>query len=80
MNLIILICDNRIAYFSRKGLAVFFVELGQEVEAGQELGHMQDLFGNIIETYKFPFKGYVRFLRVWYSVNIGEPLVGISAL
>jgi hypothetical protein len=54
------------------------VEIGQEVEAGQELGHMQDLFGNVIETFKSPQKGYVRFLRVWYSVNIGESLVGIS--
>ena len=54
------------------------VELGQEVEAGQELGYMHDLFGNVIETYRSPKKGYVRFLRVWYSVNIGEPLVGIS--
>jgi predicted deacylase len=54
------------------------VEIGQEVGAGQKLGYMQDLFGNIIETYKSPQKGYVRFLRVWYSVNIGEPLVGVS--
>lgn len=54
------------------------VEIGQEVEAGQELGYMQDLFGNVIEKYHSPQKGYVRFLRVWYSVNIGEPLVGVS--
>lgn len=54
------------------------VEIGQKVEAGQELGYMQDLFGNIIEAYESPQKGYVRFLRVWYSVNVGEPLVGVS--
>lgn len=54
------------------------VEIGQEVEAGQELGYMQDLFGNVIERYESPQKGYVRFLRVWYSVNVGEPLVGVS--
>lgn len=54
------------------------VEIGQEVEAGQELGYMQDLFGNVIERYLSPQKGYVRFLRVWYSVNVGEPLVGVS--
>ena len=40
--------------------------------------YTQDLFGNVIETFKSPQKGYVRFLRVWYSVNIGESLVGIS--
>jgi hypothetical protein len=54
------------------------VEIGQKVDTGQELGYMQDLFGNIIEVYKSPQKGYVRFLRVWYSVNVGEPLVGVS--
>jgi predicted deacylase len=54
------------------------VEIGQRVDAGQELGYMQDLFGNIIETYASPQKGYVRFLRVWYSVNVGEPLVRVS--
>jgi hypothetical protein len=54
------------------------VEIGQEVKAGQELGNMTDLFGNIIETLTAPKKGMVRFLRVWYSVNIGEPLVGVA--
>jgi predicted deacylase len=54
------------------------VELGQEVEAGQELGYMTDLFGNVLETYKTPEKGVIKFLRVWYSVNTGEPLITVS--
>ena len=54
------------------------VEIGDHVKKGQELGTMKDLFGNKIETYISPEKGWVRFLRVWYSVNTGEPLVTVS--
>jgi predicted deacylase len=54
------------------------VEIGQDVQEGQELGYMSDLFGNVLESYKAPKSGMVRFLRVWYSVNIGEPLVGVA--
>jgi predicted deacylase len=54
------------------------VEIGDYVKKGQELGTIKDLFGNKIKTYISPEKGWVRFLRVWYSVNIGDPLVTIS--
>jgi predicted deacylase len=54
------------------------VEIGDHVKKGQGLGTMKDLFGNIIETYTSPENGWVRFLRVWYSVNIGEPLITVS--
>jgi len=56
------------------------VEIGQEVQKGQELGNMTDLFGNILETYTAPERGWVRFLHVWYSVNVGEPLVSVSLI
>ena len=54
------------------------VEIGQHVQKGEKLGDVSDLFGNVLETYVAPDKGWVRFLRVWYSVNIGEPLVTVS--
>jgi hypothetical protein len=66
------------AVAERGGIWHSKVEIGQEVQEGQELGNMTDLFGNILETYKAPEKGWVRFLRVWYSVNAGEPLVSVS--
>jgi len=56
------------------------VELGQRVTAGEEIGNMTDLFGNIIKTYKAPEKGIITFLRVFYSVNCGEPLIGLVVL
>lgn len=56
------------------------VDLGQSVSTGEELGNMTDLFGNILETYKAPEDATVTFLRVFYSVNCGEPLVGLVVL
>lgn len=54
------------------------VEIGDHVEKGQEIGTLRDLFGNTIKTYTTPKAGWVRFLRVWYSVNVGEPLITVS--
>lgn len=54
------------------------VEIGDHVERGQEIGTLKDLFGNTIKTFTTPKDGWIRFLRVWYSVNIGEPLFTVS--
>jgi len=56
------------------------VELGQRVKPGEEIGNMTDLFGNVIKTCTAPQDGIINFLRVFYSVNCGEPLVGIVFL
>ena len=39
-----------------------------------------DLFGNVLETYEAPEDAVVSFLRVFYSVNCGEPLIGLVVL
>jgi len=57
-----------------------YVDLAQMVSKGQEVGNISDLFGNIIETYKVPEDSMVTFLRVFYSVNVGEPLIGLVVL
>jgi len=57
-----------------------FVELGQSVKAGEEVGNMTDLFGNVLETYKAPEDSVVSFLRIFYSVNCGEALIGFTVL
>ena len=54
------------------------VEIGDHVEKGQKIGSLKDLFGNTIKTFTAPQDGWIRFLRVWYSVNIGEPLFMVS--
>ena len=64
----------------RGGIWHSFVELGQSVRAGEEVGNMTDLFGNVLETYEAPEDTVVSFLRVFYSVNCGEPLIGLVVL
>ena len=64
----------------RGGIWHSFVELGQSVRAGEEVGNMTDLFGNVLETYEAPEDAVVSFLRVFYSVNCGEPLIGLVVL
>jgi predicted deacylase len=56
------------------------VKLGQEVKKGEVIGDMTDLFGNIIDTYQAPEDSTVTFLRVFYSVNCGERLIGFTVL
>jgi len=56
------------------------VEIGQKVRKDQELGNMTDLFGNVQRIYKAPEDSVVNFLRVFYSVNCGESLVGLVVL
>jgi predicted deacylase len=57
-----------------------FVELGQRVKAGDEVGNLTDLFGNVLETYRAPEDAVVSFLRIFYSVNCGESLIGLVVL
>ena len=41
---------------------------------------MTDLFGNELKAFTAPEDSTVSFLRVYYSVNCGEPLVGLVVL
>ena len=66
------------AFTKHGGIWHTYVEIGQQVKKGQKLGDISDLFGNVLENYVAPNDGWVRFLRVWYSVNVGEPLVSVS--
>lgn len=56
------------------------VELGDEVEKGMSIGDMTDLFGKVYETYHAPEDSTVTFLRIYYSVNVGEVLYGLTVL
>ena len=56
------------------------VDIGQSVSTGEELGNMTDLFGNILETYTAPENATVTSMRVFYSVNCGEQLIGLVVL
>jgi len=72
---------KRYRYFAEQGgIWHPYVELGQEVKSGEELGNVTDLFGNELEAFAAPEDSTVSFLRVYYSVNCGEPLIGLVVL
>jgi len=56
------------------------VTTDQEVKAGDVLGVVTDLFGEVRQTVKAPRDGVVGMMRCFYSVNCGELLVSITTL
>ena len=57
-----------------------FADLGSRVRKGDRIGEVTDLFGNVLETVNAPEGGKVTFLRTFYSVNMGERLIAVTAL
>jgi len=53
---------------------------GQPVKAGNMLGVVTDIFGEVRQTVKAPGDGVVGMMRCFYSVNCGELLVSITTL
>jgi predicted deacylase len=53
---------------------------GQRVNAGDVLGVVTDLFGEVMQTVIAPSDGVVGMMRCFYSVNCGELLVSITTL
>lgn len=62
----------------RGGIFQSFVDWESKIEAGQTVCEVRDLFGNVIDTYESPIDGILTFRRVYYSVNSGERLLGIT--
>jgi predicted deacylase len=52
----------------------------QLVKAGDVLGMVTDLFGEVKQTVKAPQGGVVGIMRCFYSVNCGELLVSVTLL
>ena len=56
------------------------VTTDQSVKAGDVLGMVTDLFGEVRQTVTAPGDGVVGMMRCYYSVNCGELLVSITTL
>lgn len=54
------------------------VKTNKEVKAGDELGVVTDLFGEVQQVVKAPKDGVVSMMRCFYSVNCGELLVSLT--
>lgn len=56
------------------------VKTDQKVNAGDELGVITDLFGEVQQVVEAPEDGVVGMMRCFYSVNCGELLVSLNRL
>jgi predicted deacylase len=51
------------------------VEIGAVVEAGQALGEIWDLFGDVVDTLRAPARGLVRIIWTHKVVHAGDPVL-----
>ena len=54
------------------------VKVGETVQAGQELGHISDIFGKRLQTAISPATGEILFLVTSLAMNEGDPLMAIA--
>lgn len=62
-----------------QGLYYPAVGVGQNVEKGQAIGEVRDLFGEVQQELKAPESGPVLFIVTALAVRKGDPLIGIGA-
>ncbi len=63
---------------SHNGLWYPAVNIGDAVTEGQQVGHIEDFLGNVVEVAKSPVSGTVLFLVSTLAMNNGDPLLGIG--
>ena len=54
------------------------VEVGEHVAAGQNLGHVADIFGAVLQPLPSPVSGQILFLVTSLAMNTGDPLMAIA--
>ena len=54
------------------------VGVGDRIEAGMEVGEVQDAFGNVLERPSAPMAGVVIFLVSSLAMNAGDPLLALA--
>ena len=54
------------------------VEVGDRLQAGAEVGEVQDAFGNVLERPSAPIDGVVIFLVSSLAMNAGDPLLALA--
>jgi len=59
----------------RGGLLRLAIEIGQEIEAGQEIAQIVDPFGDVVERIRATQTGIARLIWAHKAVNTGDPVV-----
>ncbi|MBF6596109.1 MAG: succinylglutamate desuccinylase/aspartoacylase family protein [Thermaceae bacterium] len=55
------------------------VAAGQQVQPGQDIGHIATPFGKVLQPVTAPIAGIVLFAVTSLAINVGDPLYGIGA-
>ena len=55
------------------------VSVGETVRQGQDLGHVADFQGNVLQPVACPADGVVLFLVSSLAMNPGDPLLSVGA-
>jgi len=55
------------------------VAVGDDVSKGQPLGHIKDVWGNVLQTAEAVADGRILFLVSSLAINLGDPLLSIGA-
>lgn len=63
---------------TRSGFLIRAVELLEEINVAQKLGHSVDLHGRLIETFRSPCSGVVGMIRAFPVIESGDPLFLIA--
>jgi len=73
------VSPERVKLYSEfEGVWDCFVELNQHVEAGEPLGVVKNVFGEVLEIIEAPQDGIIGMKRCYYSVQKDEMLVVVS--
>lgn len=67
--------DRVVVRARRAGLLRLTTRIGEEITAGQELGEIRDVFGDVVEYVCAPGSGIVGLIWTHKVVNTGDPIV-----
>jgi predicted deacylase len=71
----VLAVDQFIVRARRGGLVRLAIGIGDEIERGQEIAHICDVFGDAVETVTSPANGIARIIWTHKVVNTGDSIV-----
>jgi predicted deacylase len=67
--------DRVVVRATRAGLLRLTARIGDEISAGQQLGDIRDVFGEVIERVCAPGAGIVGLIWTHKVVNTGDPIL-----
>jgi predicted deacylase len=67
--------DQFIVSATRGGLVRLKIAIGEEIQRGQEIAEICNVFGEVVEHVRSPKAGIARLIWAYKAINTGEPIV-----